>query len=186
MKLLAGRSGELRLEKDVYGKSCTQAPLIVVFRLKGQSWTQISGPIRGGLRALPLAQLLAAKLGTRALAAEVTDDAYQTAAFFDRGAPNQIFLYCALTDIQKTLTSLGQELRRENLSSEYEDEEAEDEYLEATYQLGWEGEPGDIAELAAKAGCYIHAVFAADSFSTYSLEGLDPADVERCDVFLAK
>ena len=69
------RDDELRLEQGVFGRERGGSwPLMNIFQLSGQSWTQAAADIRI-IHGLKLARFLSRELATRCLCIEITDDA---------------------------------------------------------------------------------------------------------------
>ncbi len=169
----------LRLEPDVFGQRRGQDwPLMNVFQLRGQTWTQLAADIRT-VRGLTLGRFLARALATRSLCIEVTDDAYYSHAFFDRGRVDELVVAATYGDIRPILESLDLEV-----PAEYRDLGPDDwdQFEEAEYDYRHDGSPTRDAEvMVAGAGCYLHTPFTPEG-SLHGVHDLWADDFVRLDV----
>ncbi len=94
-----------RLESDMYGKpSPDEHPLMWIFQLRGQSWTQIC-TWSPGRRNLELAKRLSESLATRSFCVELTDREYNAHALFNNGDVEELSVVGAT--LAKLLQTLG-------------------------------------------------------------------------------
>jgi hypothetical protein len=171
------RAHRPRVLRDVLGAACSEEwPLAVVFQLRGSQWTQLGGDIRR-LRALPLGRHLSRILETRCLCIEVTDDAYQSHALFDRGATEELSLLTMNVDVGRVLTELGLEVPSEFAGLDPDDL---DLLEEAEYAYRREGTPAtDPGGLVAREGCYLRTPSFGEA--VYGVPGLQAEDLVRMD-----
>lgn len=170
----------LRLESDVFGRQRGENnwPLMQVFQLRGQTWTQLAGGI-SGVRGLALGRHLSREIATRCLVIEVTDDAYYAHALFDRGTVDELVLAATNLDIKPALEALDLEVPAEFKDLTYDDW---DQVEEAEYDYRHDGSATRDAEvLVAAAGCYLHTPFAPEG-SLHGVHDLAAEDLVRLDL----
>ncbi len=172
----------LRLEPDVFGqKRGENWPLMNIFQLRGQTWTQLAADIRL-VRGLRLGRFLSRELATRCLCIEVTDDAYYSHAQFDNGRVDELVVAATNLDIKLILESLDLEV-----PAEYQDLSRDDwdQLEEAEVDYRHDGSPTRDAEvMVAAAGCYLYTPFTPEG-SLHGVHDLWAEDFIRLDVIWA-
>ena len=170
--------GKFSIEESVLGNEQRQAqPLATILQLNGQNWTQISGDIRG-IRALPLGQSLSHKLKTRCLVLEVTDDMYQSHAFFEMGEVKEFFLAGMNVDVKNALEKLGLDIPDEFKDLDPDDIDQIDE-AEYSFRLGGK-QPREAEEIAIEKGAFLVAPHYCES--VYGLEDVKPDELIGMDL----
>lgn len=100
--------GTLRVESDsLAGSDEAQESRVRIYRLPGQSWTQVFCPTPHTKWPFALGKYLSQQLRTRSLQIEATDDAWVAHALFDRGALQEISMYCVGDDLLRLAPKLG-------------------------------------------------------------------------------
>lgn len=172
--VLGNKFEHLRLEIDAAGQPIGDGwPLIWVFRLGGQSWAQVSG-LSPGWPNLEMAKEISEALATRCFCLEITDDVYGSFALFDRGAVEELFLYCTHWDLERILPKLGLTHTPDEEAEEYE----EVDYFHSTLRADSQGHESYLAQ---KMGFFLHLGEIGDR-KDYGLVGVDAADLERIDL----
>ncbi len=174
----------LRLEADVFGRKRERDnwPLMNVFQLKGQKWTQAAADIRI-VKGLKLGRWLSAELATRCLCIEVTDDAYYSHALFDRGRVDELVVAATNLDIKPILEGLDLEVPAEFKDLDHDDW---DRFEEAEFDYRHDGSATRDAEvLVASAGCYLHTPFTPEG-TLHGVHDLWSEDFVRLDVIWAE
>ncbi len=173
---------QLRLERDVFGRERGGSwPMMNVFQLSGQTWTQAAADIRT-VKGLRLARFLSLAFATRCLCIEVTDDAYYSHALFERGTVDELVLAATNLDIKRILESLALEVPAEYRVLGHDDW---DRLEEAEYDYRRDGSATRDAEVvAAAAGCYLHTPFSPQG-TLHGVHDLSAGDLVRLDVIWA-
>ena len=169
----------LRLEQGVFGRERGGSwPLMNIFQLSGQKWTQAAADIRT-ISGLRLARFLSRELATRCLCIEITDDAYYSHALFERDVVDELVISATNLDIKPILESLDLEV-----PAEYRDLDPNDwsRLEEAEYDYRHDGSQArDVEVVAAAVGCYLHTPFSPQG-TLHGIHDLAPADLVRQDV----
>ena len=96
-----------RLEENVpAGSDADHQSWVRVYRLRGHEWTQVFCP-SDPTGSFKLGKQVSEQLATRCLQIELTDDAWEGHAFFDRGVLKEISLYCVGDDLLRLCPQLG-------------------------------------------------------------------------------
>ncbi len=97
----------LRVEPDCpAGADAAHESRVRVFRLPGQSWTQVFCPMDPS-GSFKLGKRVSERLETRCLQIEVTDDAWGGHVLFDRGEMQELSLYCTGYDLKYLCPKFG-------------------------------------------------------------------------------
>ena len=170
---------ELRLETDVFGKPRGgRWPLVTVFQLAGQSWTQAAVDIRC-VKGLRLARFLSRGMATRCLCIEVTDDAYYSHALFEKGEIDELAVAATNLDVKAILETFDLDVPPRYRGLDRDDW---DRLEEAVYAYRRDGSVTRDAEvLVAELGCYLHTPFSPQG-TLHGVHDLPADDLVRMDV----
>ncbi len=96
----------LRAEKDVAAGQA-KSSWVRIFRLPGQSWSQIFCPFRNTIGPFELADGASKALGARCVQIDLSDESWSGYLFLDRGTAREASLVCVGSEFQDLAEDFG-------------------------------------------------------------------------------
>ncbi len=96
----------LRAERDV-ATGQAQSSWVRIFRLPGQSWTQVFCPFRNTIGPFELAKSASNAFGTRCVLVDLSDEAWSGYLFLDRTTAREASMVCVGSEFQDFAEEFG-------------------------------------------------------------------------------